>query len=98
MANVHVDYGALQNAASRLTGGQHEMESQLAQLKSLIDSLVSSGFITDQASGKFQQSYDQWNTGTRNAIAGLEGMSAFLNKAVTEHQQLDSVLSQSTGG
>ncbi len=98
MANVHVDYGALENAASRLTGGQHEMESQLVQLKSLIDSLVTSGFITDQASGKFQQSYEQWNTGTRNAIAGLEGMSGFLNKAISQHQQLDATLSRSAGG
>jgi len=98
MANVHVDYEALRSTASRLTAGQQEMETQLAQLKGLIDNLVASGFITDQASGKFQQSYHQWDTGTRNAIAGLAGMAGFLNAAVAQHEQLDSTLTQSTGG
>ncbi len=98
MADVHVDYGALEQTASRLTAGQHEMETQLAQLKGLIDNLVTSGFITDQASGKFHQSYEQWNTGTRNAIAGLEGMGGFLKLAISKHQELDATLSQSAGG
>ncbi|WP_239308222.1 MULTISPECIES: WXG100 family type VII secretion target [unclassified Frankia] len=97
MANVHVDYAALENTASRLTSGQQEMETQLTQLKALIDNLVGSGFITDQASGKFQASYEQWNTGTRNAIAGLEGMGGFLKLAISQHQQLDATLSQSAG-
>jgi WXG100 family type VII secretion target len=98
MPNVHVDYAALENTAVRMKAGQQEMETQLTQLKSLIDGLVTSGFVTDQASGKFQQSYEQWNTGTRNAIAGLEGMSGFLKTAITQHQQLDATLSQSAGG
>ncbi len=98
MANVHVDYAALQNAASRLRAGQQEMETQLTQLKSLINSLADNGFRTDQASGKFQHAYEQWDTGTRNAIRGLETMSGFLNTAVSQHQQLDATLSQSAGG
>ncbi len=97
MANVHVDYEALRSTASRLSAGQTEMETQLTQLKGLIDNLVTSGFITDQASGKFQQSYQQWDTGTRNAIAGLAGMSGFLNTAVSQHEQLDTTLTQSAG-
>jgi WXG100 family type VII secretion target len=98
MADIHVDYEALRSTASRLTAGQHEMESQLTQLKGLVDSLVSSGFVTDQASGKFHQSYEQWNSGTRNAIEGLQGMSSFLTTAINQHEQLDSSLSQSVGG
>ncbi|WP_322748122.1 MULTISPECIES: WXG100 family type VII secretion target [unclassified Frankia] len=97
MANVHVDYAALDSAASRLTAAQQEMETQLGQLKGLIESLVGSGFITDQASGKFRDSYDQWNTGTRSAIGGLAGMSGFLKLAVSQHQQLDATLSASAG-
>lgn len=98
MPNVSVDYQQLQSSAAQLTSGQQEVESQLGRLKTMIDNLVSSGFVTDQASGKFQQSYEQWNTGARNVIAGLEGMSTFLKQAIQQHQQLDSQLSQSTGG
>lgn len=97
MANVHVDYQQLQSTASQLQNGQHEMEAQLGRLKSMIDSLVGSGFVTDIASGKFQQSYEQWNNGAKNVIGGLEGMNGFLKNAITQHQQLDQQLSQSTG-
>ena len=96
MANVHVDYEQLQSSASQLRSGQQEVESLLARLKSMIDNLVSSGFVTDQASGKFQQSYEQWNSGAKNVIQGLQGMSSFLDKAIAQHQQLDSELSKST--
>jgi len=98
MANVHVDYQALQTGANQLRTGQQEIETQLGRMKSLIDNLVASGFVTDQASGKFHQSYEQWNSGAKNVIAGLEGMSGFLRQAIAQHQQLDSQLSQSTGG
>jgi WXG100 family type VII secretion target len=92
-----VDYQELQRSASQLKSGQQDIESQLGRLKSMIDSLVSSGFVTDQASGRFQQSYDQWNNGAKNVIQGLQGMSSFLEKAIAQHQQLDSELSKSTG-
>jgi WXG100 family type VII secretion target len=95
--NVHVDYQELQRSASQLKSAQQDIESQLGRLKSMIDNLVSSGFVTDQASGKFQQSYDQWNGGAKNVIQGLQGMSGFLEKAVAQHQQLDSELGKSTG-
>ncbi|MGQ0779265.1 MAG: WXG100 family type VII secretion target, partial [Pseudonocardiales bacterium] len=89
MPSVHVDYEQLRSTASQLKSGQQEMESQLGRLKSLIDSLVASGFVTERASGKFQQSYEQWNSGAKNVVAGLEGMSGFLNTAIAQHQQLD---------
>src|SRR5690349_19382294 len=94
MANVHVDYEQLQASAGQLQSGQEEITSQLMQLKNLIDGLVGSGFVTDQASGKFHASYDQWTKGANNVIGGLEGMSGFLKQAIAQHQQLDSTLSQ----
>ncbi|MCA1704960.1 MAG: WXG100 family type VII secretion target [Actinobacteria bacterium] len=97
MANVHVDYEQLQSSASQLQNGKNEMEAQLGRLKTMIDNLVRSGFVTDQASGKFQQSYEQWNHGAKNVMQGLEGMTGFLKTAIAQHQQLDSQLGQSTG-
>ena len=97
MANIHVDYQQLQTSAGQLQSGQEEITGQLGRLKTLIDNLVASGFVTDQASGKFQQSYEQWNSGAKNVIQGLEGMSGFLKQAIAQHQQLDSTLSQQVG-
>ena len=98
MANVHVDYAQLESSATQLTNGKNEIETQLGKLKTMIDNLVTSGFRTDLASGKFQQSYEQWNSGAKNVMQGLEGMTGFLKNAISQHQQLDSQLSQSTGG
>jgi WXG100 family type VII secretion target len=97
MPNVTVDYEQLRSSATQLKSGQQEVESMLTRLKTMIENLVSSGFVTDQASGKFRGSYEQWNTGAKNVIAGLEGMSSFLTGAVDQHQQLDAKLGQATG-
>ncbi|OHV34176.1 MULTISPECIES: WXG100 family type VII secretion target [Pseudofrankia] len=98
MANVHVDYEAIRSTATTLSRAQTDMENQLTTLKTLIDQLVTSGFITDQASGRFQTSYSNWDIGTRQAITGLEGMAKFLTEAVTQHEQLDTSLSSAAGG
>jgi uncharacterized protein YukE len=98
VVNVHIDYHAVQTSANQLKSGKEEIEGQLVKLKGLIDNLVASGFVTDLASGKFHQSYDQWNSGAKNVMGGLEGMSQFLQAVLTQHQNLDSQLSQSSGG
>ncbi|GLY29099.1 WXG100 family type VII secretion target [Kineosporia sp. NBRC 101731] len=95
--SINVRYEDLQSTATQLNSGREEMVANLNRLKGLVDSLVSSGFVTDQASGRFQQSYQQWNTGASNAIQGLEGMSQFLNTAIAKHQQLDSELGSAAG-
>jgi WXG100 family type VII secretion target len=95
--SINVKYDDLQRTAGQLSTGREEMITQLTRLKGLVDTLVASGFVTDQASGRFQTSYQQWNTGASNAIQGLEGMSAFLNQAIARHQQLDAELGQSAG-
>jgi WXG100 family type VII secretion target len=97
MANIHVDYGQLQAGAAQLKSGREQVEQQLSRLKAMIDNLVAGGFVTDRASGKFQESYTQWTTGARNVIAGLDGMSDYLSKAVQAHQGLDDSLAQSAG-
>lgn len=94
---VKVNYDELQSTATQLGSGREEMIANLNRLKGLVDGLVASGFVTDQASGRFQQSYQQWNTGASNVIQGLEGMSAFLNQAIARHQQLDAELGSQAG-
>ena len=96
--SIKVDYASLQSTAGQLKGGQEEMTSQLIRLRAMVDDLVASGFVTDQASGQFQQSYQQWNSGTMNTLAGLQGMSSFLDTAIQRHQELDSSLRSQAAG
>ncbi|HST86321.1 MAG TPA: WXG100 family type VII secretion target [Kineosporiaceae bacterium] len=95
--SITVKYEELQATAGQLRSGREEITTNLTRLRSLVDNLVASGFVTDQASGRFQQSYTQWNTGATNVLEGLEGMSTFLDQAIARHQQLDSELSSATG-
>jgi len=92
MANLNVTYGDMQDAAGRLANGQKEINGQLSQLKSLVDSLVSGGYVTDQSSVAFGSSYQEFNDGATKTIAGLEGMSTYLRKASEALQQTDSDL------
>lgn len=97
MANINIDYAQLTSTASQLQTGQQNLEAELNRLRGLVGTLVSAGFKTDQASGKFDASYAQWTTGTKNVVAGLEGMRSYLQTVINQHQQLDTTLGQSAG-
>ncbi|MDQ1577249.1 MAG: hypothetical protein QOH55_2399 [Microbacteriaceae bacterium] len=92
MPNLNVTYQDMRDAANRLTNGEQEINTQLGQLKSLVDSLVSGGYVTDQSSVAFETSYNEFNDGATKTIAGLEGMSSYLNKAADALQQTDTDL------
>ena len=70
------------------------MTEQLQSLRSMIDSLVGGEFRTQLASPRFQESYEQWDSGAQQMLEGLEGMASFLNQAVGGFEQLDSDLQQ----
>jgi WXG100 family type VII secretion target len=98
MVDVSVGYEGLQNAAGQLRTGQQDMDDKLQSLRSVIDELVGGEFRTQLASGKFQESYQQWSSGAQNMLEGLEGMAGFLGEVVTRYQELDSSLAQGGGG
>lgn len=92
MANVNVTYADLQDAKARLESGRTNLVDTLGQLKALVDNLVTSGFVTDQASGAFQQSYEQFTKGATDTVNGLTGMQQFLQKTQEALSDLDSQL------
>lgn len=93
----HLSFAQVENSANRLTREKEDIETRLTQLKGMIDELVTSSFVTEMASGRFQQDYDRWNTGAKQVIQGLQGMSTFLKTAVTKHRELDQSLSGGSG-
>lgn len=97
MANLNVSYGDIESAASKLTSGEQSLQETLSSLKSLIDSLVESGFVTDKASVQFQTSYTEFNDGATKTINGLTGLSGFLTKATQSMQELDQSLASAAG-
>lgn len=89
MAGLNVTYEEMDNAAKKLTSAQTEIEGTLGQLKRMIETLVSEGFVTDSASVQFDTSYEEFNDGVTKTVAGLEGMSNYLTTAAETLQQTD---------
>lgn len=95
MANVSANYEAITSTANLLSSNHETITGILTHLKSAVDSLVQGEFKTDLASGAFQSSYEQFNTGVTNTLQGLQGMSQFLHQAQQGFQSLDQSLAQS---
>lgn len=97
MANVNVTYDDLRNQASQLRNGQKAIEDQLSQLKSQIDNLVSSGYVTDKSSKAFDSTYSEFNSGATQTIQAIDGMAGFLESAVNTLESTDEQLASSIG-
>lgn len=95
VANLNVTYGDMQSAASQLRAGQQQMESDLARLKSLVDNLVASGYVTDASSKQFDVSYTEFNSGATKMMQGLAGMGQYLDAAARAFQETDTQLAAS---
>jgi WXG100 family type VII secretion target len=92
MANLNVTYQDMLDAATRLSNGKDDIDAKLRELKSLVDSLVTGGYVTDRSSRAFNDSYTEFNDGVTKTIEGLDGLSDYLNKAAQALQDTDSQL------
>lgn len=95
MSNMNVTYGDMKDAAGRLRHGQEEMNGKLHELGQLIDGLVGGGFVTDQASGAYQDQFHHFTTGTKQAVDALEQLANYLDKAADALQNTDTDLANS---
>ena len=94
MANVNVTYQEMRSAATRLRNGQADIESKLSELKRLVETLVSDGYVTDASSKQFDTSYTEFNTGALKMIEGLDGMGGYLEAAADTFERADQELSK----
>lgn len=92
MANLTVTYQELRDAATRLTSGQEEITTRLTELRGFIDQLVSGGFVTDQASVAFGESYRQFTQGTTDAVSALISLGEYLRTAASTLEDADAQL------
>ncbi len=92
MSNLNVTYDEMHDAAAKLRAGRSEIEAQLSRLKSMVDGLVSGGYVTDKSSKAFQASYEEFNTGVSKTIEGLEGMGEYLTQAAKALADTDEQL------
>lgn len=97
MANLNVSYDAMENEASALMNGRQEIEGSLTALANRINGLVSNGFVTDSASGAFQQMYEEFTTSAKNTIASLDQIANTLKQMAQTMRETDEGLARSIG-
>ena len=97
MANMNVTYSEMQSEASALRTGQQEIITQLNSLRTRINNLVTNGFVTDSASGAFQQMYDNFNNGATQTINALDQIASTLEGIANALQETDQALARQIG-
>ena len=62
MANISASYDEMNQQAASLRSTRDNIQQMLQQARMQVDNLVSSGFVTDSASGAFQANYQEFTT------------------------------------
>ncbi|MGO2141753.1 MAG: WXG100 family type VII secretion target [Leucobacter sp.] len=90
MSNIKVSYSEIETAATQLGAGREEITTKLQGMQTQIQNLVSSGFVTDQASGKFNDAYTKYTTSANTLIAQLNEIQQFLTGTANAMRDLDA--------
>lgn len=95
MANLNITYAEMQDSATRMRNNKNDIDSKLTECKSIVDNLTTSGFVTDQASGKFGEVHTEFVTSANQVMESLEQLSQWLDKAVEAMRDMDQQLAGS---
>ena len=98
VANMNVTYTEILDASARLVAGKEDLLGRLQELLSMVAGLVSSGFVTDSASGAFQATYEMFTTGATQTVSALDGLAAFLVQAASVLESADRDLGAAIRG
>jgi WXG100 family type VII secretion target len=94
MALIKVTSEDLATVSAQLSSGSEEIDSQLARMRGLVQSLVSSDW-QGAASSSFDSLYQQWNTSAANLREALDGISRLVANAATAYANTEQQIQQS---
>ncbi|NLB47554.1 MAG: WXG100 family type VII secretion target [Microbacteriaceae bacterium] len=92
MANIRVSFGEIETAAAQLGQGREEIVARLQSLQQQIQGLISSGFVTDQASVRFGAMYAEYTAGAHTVIERLSEIQTFLTTTAAAMREMDATL------
>jgi WXG100 family type VII secretion target len=95
MPNLNVTYEQMSDAATRMRNDKADIDSKLSECKNIVDELTQSGFVTDQASGKFDEVHNEFVNSANQLMPALDQLSQWLDKAVQAMQDMDTQMAQS---
>ncbi|PSL38515.1 WXG100 family type VII secretion target [Labedella gwakjiensis] len=92
MADIKVTSESLAGVAGQLSSGSQSIESQLQNLKGLVDGLVG-GDWSGTASQSFNELYSQWDQSALQLKESLQGISDLLNQASLTYEDSEQSIS-----
>jgi WXG100 family type VII secretion target len=95
MANMNITYEEMSDSASRMRNNKSDIDAKLTECKNIVDNLTNSGFVTDQASGKFDEVHTEFVNSANQAMDTLDQLSQWLDKAVDAMRDMDTQLAGS---
>lgn len=90
MSNIRVSYAEMEQSAAQLGAGRDEITHKLQTMQSQISNLVASGFVTDQASGKFHAAYQEYTASANTVVAKLSEIQSFLTQTANAMRDMDA--------
>ena len=82
----------MRQQAQALRNTRDQITQELQRARMQVDNLVSSGFVTDSASGAFQTSYQEFTTSATKTIDALTTISQNLDQVVRTLEDTDKSL------
>lgn len=95
MANLNISYEELQNTSAQIGTSRDNIYNELDLLRSRINQLTSSGFVTERTSAAFNESFEKYNQGAKTTIEGLDGVIGFLKQVEITMRETDAQLAAS---
>lgn len=90
MANITVSYEEMETAATNLDTGRGEIIEKLQAMQKQIQGLVASGFVTEQASAKFESAYNDYTVSANTVVEKLTEIQQFIRDVAKAHREMDS--------
>jgi WXG100 family type VII secretion target len=97
VAEIRVTSESLSGVAGQLSSGSQSIESQLTNLKSLVDGLVG-GDWSGTASQSFNELFLQWDQAALQLKESLQGISELLNQASLSYEDSENQIASTFQG
>lgn len=97
MTDIKVTSDSLASVAGQLSSGSQSIESQLSNLKSLVEGLIA-GDWNGQASQSFNELYTQWDQAGLQLKESLQGISDLLNQAALSYEDSENAIAATFSG
>lgn len=97
MANLNITYAEMSDSATKMRNNKSDIDAKLTECRTIVDGLVNSGFVTDQASGRFDEVHTEFVTSANQVMETLDQLSVWLDKAVEAMRDMDTQLASSLG-